>query len=169
LPEKHIALTLADLYLYPTNRYVHSLIRIGLLLGDEFCKWLFGQWAAKWKGHPQPPSFYFTFMDMVKKMKDTAPILLAARLPLTAHITIEDDAQIPIREIINRPEQAAALVSKACMKVFQGVNDYKAIARNIDYLAYGHEIQKRAPSIAKAFMKTIGNRKPGDLMDDTKT
>lgn len=169
LPEKHIALTLSDLYLYPTNRYVHSLIRIAPLFGAEFCQWLFGQWTTKWKGHPQPPSFYFTFIDMIKKMKATAPVLLAARLPLTAHIAIEDNVQIPIRGIIDHPEQAVVLVSKACMKVFQGAKDYKAVARNIDYLAYGHETQRRAPAIVKAFMKIVGNRKPGDLVDDTKT
>ena len=80
LPANQIAFALADVYLYPTNRYVHNLIRIAPLLGDKFCQWLFRQWNAKWKDHPQPPSFYFTFMDIIENKKNTAPILLAARL-----------------------------------------------------------------------------------------
>jgi hypothetical protein len=164
LPPKHIIETLVDLYLYPTNRHVHSLIRIGLLLGADFAKWLHARWAEKWKRHAQPPSFYFTLKRMIADLEDTDPRLVAARVSLSSQIEVGDAKPIPVRQILDTPERAATVVSAACMKVFEGVDDCRQLARNVDYLAYGDALQRRAKEITESVIKTIGERKPGDVM-----
>jgi hypothetical protein len=164
LPDKFIAQILAELYLYPTNRHGHNLVRIGLLLGDDFCNLLFSKWYARWKDYPQPPSFYWTLKQMMKEMKKTNALLLAGRFSLTRSIEIEGEKPVIIKDILERPDQVANLVSKACMKVFQGDKDYTSTARNLDYLAYGQEIQKRASAITKAVIRIVGNRKAGDIV-----
>lgn len=167
LPARYIIETLVDLYLYPTNRHVHSLMRIGLLLGTDFAQWLHGQWAAKWKRHPQPPSFYFTLKRMIADLKDTDPRLVAARVSLSSRIQIGNAQPVFVRQLLDTPEQAAAVVSAACMKVFEGVDDCRQVARNLDYLAYGPALQQKAHEITERVIHTIGDRKPGDVTDDT--
>jgi len=148
LPDKFIAQILAELFLYPTNRHGHNLMRIGLLLGEDFCKWLLTKWQARWKDHPQPPSFYWTLKQMMKQMKDKNALLLAGRVSPTRNIEIEGEKPMIVKDMLEKPDQAANLVSKACMKVFQGDKDYTSTARDLDYLAYGSEIQKRASAIS---------------------
>jgi hypothetical protein len=167
LPDRFIVQLLAKLYLYPTNRHVHYLIRISVLLGSEFCQWLFGKWRNKWKNHPQPPSFYWTFKQMIADMEGADARFLAARTSPTSHIQFKGDSSIAVKDFLDKPDQAASIVSKACMRVFQGDNDYKSVARNLDYLAYGPDLQRRAPQIVKALMKTIGERAAGDVVETT--
>jgi hypothetical protein len=163
LPNKFIVQILTDLYLYPTNRHVHYLMRVGLLLGSEFAQWLFGKWHDKWKGYTQPPAFYWIFEKMISDMKETDDRILASRLSLTGRVGFEGEASTPVKDILHRPDQAAIMVSKACMKVFEGDNEYRSLARSLDFIAYGPEVQKRSPSIVKAIIKIIGDRKPGDM------
>ena len=167
LPDRFIVQLLAELYLYPTSRHVHYLIRIGVLLGSEFSQWLLRKWQSKWKNHPQPPSFYWTFKQMIVDMKTTDARFLAARTSPTSHIQFEGESSIAVKDFLDKPDQAASIVSKACMRVFQGDNDYKSVARNLDYLAYGPDLQQRAPQIVKALMKTIGERPAGDVAETT--
>lgn len=167
LPDRFIVQLLAQLYLYPTNRHVHYLIRIGVLLGPDFCEWLFGKWRNKWKNHPQPPSFYWTFKQMIMDMKETDARFLAARTSSTSRIQFEGESSIAVKDFLDKPDQAASIVSKACMRVFQGDNEYKSVARNLDFLAYGRDLQLRAPQIVKALLKTIGERTAGDVVETT--
>jgi hypothetical protein len=78
LPDKFTVKMLTKLYLYPTNRHVHYLIRIGLLLGPDFCQWLYGKWHDKWKRYTQPPNFYWALKKIVSKKMPSDPRLLAA-------------------------------------------------------------------------------------------
>jgi hypothetical protein len=165
LPDSFIVQLLAELYLYPTNRHVHALIRIGLLLGSDFSQWLFGRWRDKWKNHPQPPTCYWTLKQMIGEMGVTDTRLLAARISPASRLQFGGEPSIAVKDILDKPNQAAALVSKACMRVFQGDNDYRAIARNLDYIAYGPDLQLRAPTIVNLVMKTIGDRDAGDVVD----
>lgn len=167
LPAKHIIETLVDIYLYPTNRHVHSLMRIGVLLGEDFAQWLHGKWEEKWKRHAQPPSFYFTLKRMIADLKKTDPMLVAARRSLSSKIEVGDTKPVLAREILDTPERGFVIVSTACMRVFEGVDKYRPVARDVDYLAYGAMMQRRAEEIAKGVIKIIGERKPGDVTEAT--
>ena len=56
-----IAHQFAAVYLEPKGLQIHWLMRIALLLGGDFCRWLYGMWDQKWHHYSQPPAFYFTF------------------------------------------------------------------------------------------------------------
>jgi hypothetical protein len=165
LPHKFIVQLLAELYLYPTNRHVHYLTRIGLLLGPDFCHWLFGKWRDKWGNHPQPPSCYWTFKQQIAEMKDTDARLLAARTSTTFRVQFEGEPSIAIKDILDKPDKAATLLSKACMKVFQGENRYRGLSRDLDYLAYGPDIQRRAAQVVKSVIQQVGGRSAGDVIE----
>jgi len=165
LPDKHIVDNLVKLYFYPTNRHVHYLIRIALLLGDNFCQWLFERWNVKWANYSQPPNFYWKFKEMLRETKDTSPLLMAARTTSKGHFSLPDESPATVMELLARPEIAASMLSKACMWVFKGKNDCKGLARNLDYLAYGPELVKRAPQIASQVIKVVGDRGAGNLLE----
>lgn len=67
LAPDQIAAVLAELYLHPKSPHIHFLLRTAAILGTEFCKWLHEKWHRKWRRHPQPPSFYHTFGEMISK------------------------------------------------------------------------------------------------------
>ena len=52
------------------------MIRTAILLGNDFYEWLHGKWRDKWKRHPQPPSFYWTFESMIASLKDFDPLII---------------------------------------------------------------------------------------------
>ncbi len=165
LPNKYTIQRLTNLFLYPTNRHVHYLIRIGMLLGYDFCQWLQGKWDEKWKGYTQLPSFYWTFKEMVPQMKIIDPRLLAAKVSPTTHISLQEGTTMLAQDLLENREHASIMLSKACMLVFQGKDTYRSIARNLDYITYGKDIQERASQITKGIIKTVGNRKAGDVVD----
>jgi len=169
LPDKFIAQILAELFLYPTTRHAHNLMRIGLLLGEDFSKWLYTKWNARWKDDRQPPSCYWTLKQMIKELKDRNTILLAGHVSLITSIEIEGEKPMIVKDILEKTNQANNLLSKACMKVFQGDKVYKSTARDLDYLVYGLEIQKRASTIAKEVIKIVGDHKAGDILEKVET
>jgi hypothetical protein len=111
LPERLIADTVAELFLSPTNPQIYCLIRIAVLLGEEFCQLLYQKWHSKWKRHPQPPSFYWSFRDMIGKIKEADPRVIAARLAPAAELSFPGEAPAPVKELLERPERAAGLLS----------------------------------------------------------
>jgi hypothetical protein len=164
LPESAIAEAYAELYLLPRGNAIHSLLRLAMLLGVDFSDWLYDRWHTKWKRHPQPPNFYFTFKDMRTRATTTDPRLVASRLKIGAHVEVENSST-PISELIQNPQKAASLLSSACMRVFEsGKSDMRSLARTLDYFAYGPQVSARASGIAAAIEKAVGNREAGDLI-----
>jgi Schlafen, AlbA_2 len=164
LSEELTARTLTDLYLEPKGPHIYLLMRTAVLLGPEFSKWLLGKWQQKWKRHPQPPSFYFTFGEMISKLDSTDPRLLAARMAQTGEIALKGEEPRTARELLNDPQCAATLLSKACIQVFEGAEgEARSAARNLDYFAYGLQLRDRAPAITKAIMSAVGTQKAGDF------
>jgi len=165
LPTKTVAQTFAHLYLYPKAPRIYYLMRTAILLGQGFCEWLYGKWHAKWKRHPQPPSFYWTFQDMMSKQGDCAPELVAARAAASTRYVLGSETSPSAKELAEKPDQAAALLSRACMEVFEGRSDLRSTARNLDYLAYGGEVRKRSAQIAKAIIEQVGDQKAANVAE----
>ena len=163
LPETAVAETFAELYQHPKSPGIHSLTRVSMLLGGEFCDWLHEKWHRNWMRHAQPPSFYLTFKEMKSKLTTMDPRLAAARVKNSAQFEV-DDVSVGIAELMEKPQRAASLLSTACMRVFEGRNSgLRWTARNLDYFAYGPQLQNRAPAIADSIMRVIGDRQAGDL------
>ena len=78
-------------------------------------------------------------------------ILLASSTPASS-----------LGELLERPDRAAFLLSKACLRVFEGDSGLRTVARTLDYLAYGLELSNRSLALSEALMDAIGDRLPGD-------
>jgi hypothetical protein len=166
LPPKLIAETIAEVYLHPRNTQVHCLIRLAVILSPELCQWLYERWHDKWKRHPQPPNFYWTFKKMIAKTADFDARLIAARLSQTAQIQISTENLVPVRELLDDPQKASALLSETCMGVFRGDSNLRSVARELDYFAYGQQVRKRGAEITKAILKALGDLEAGDIINE---
>jgi len=166
LPAERVADAFAELYLTPKSPAIHWLIRMAVLLGDEFCEWLADKMHQKWRRYSQPPSFYFTFLELKPRVKTTDPRLLAARVKANAQLVI-DGSIVSVADLLAKPERASSLLSKACMLVFEGAaGDVRSTARTLDYFTYGFQVHAKRKGIAKAIIKAVGNRMPGDATGD---
>jgi hypothetical protein len=163
LPPEVVAESLAELYLLPRSPGIHSLIRMSVLLGGEFCEWLLGKWSRKWKGYAQPPNFYWGFQQLRSKMADTDPRVLAARASKSTLFVVGSEEEVGVSKLLDSPQLASDLISAACMLVFQGDKDLKSTARSLDYFAYGPQLQQLGPRIGMEVMKLVGDREPGEM------
>lgn len=164
LPEHLIAKTLVELYLHPKNPVIHFLLRMSVLLGKDLCNWLQERWDRKWSGYAQPPSFYWTFKEMVSKMTSTDPRVASARVAVSTRLEIPGLPTVGVAELLDDPRQASSLLSKCCIRVFEGERTLRATTRVLDYFAYGLQVRERAPTITKAIIASVGNREAGDLI-----
>ena len=165
LPVSIVASALAALYLSPKTPYIHALMRTAVLLGSDFSQWLYGQWDAKWKEYSQPPSFYWTFKEMIKKAEEVDYRIIAARVSAKEQLSVEGETSVSVAELIEAPERAASMLSKACMIVFAGTTSGRTIARKLDYLAYGSQVRARSGEIVKSVSRVVGNREAGDVVE----
>jgi hypothetical protein len=167
LSPDQIAAVLAELYLHPKSPNIHFLLRTAVILGTDFCKWLHEKWHRKWLRHPQPPSFYHTFGEMISNTKGIDPRLLAARVGLKERIEVPGQETASVPELLAKPQRASTLLSSACMAVFGGDSSSRQTARILDFLAYGADIGGRAIDTAQATIKAIGDREAGDVVGVT--
>ena len=167
LPSDAVAKTLLKLYLNPVSPNIYFLIRTAILLGPTFSGWLFGMWHKKWENHAQPPSFYWTLKQMIREAKEEDIRLVASRSSGTTQFSVGKES-CTVSELIDKPERAAALLSNACMRVFEGAKgNMRSVARQLDYIAYGRAIHERASELADAITGAIGDQAAGDSTGST--
>ncbi|HEV2341247.1 MAG TPA: ATP-binding protein [Candidatus Acidoferrales bacterium] len=165
LPDELIADEFARIYLQPASRQIWTIMRLAVLMGQEFCGWLYERWHRKWKNHSQPPTFYYSFKEMRERLTISDARLVAARASASSRFSVPQEAVVMGSELLKNPQQAASLLSKACLLVFQGYTDMRRTARELDYFAYGSEICDRGSALSKSVMKAIGKQEPGDLAE----
>jgi hypothetical protein len=163
LPEKLVAKVFADLYLHPKTPHIHHLMRMAILLGKDFSEWLYEKWDQKWSRHPQPPAFYWTFKGLKSRLGQVDPRIIATRSTPTTQIGIHGESSKRVKDLLDNPEEAAAYLSRICMKIFEDQPQLRSVARILDYFAYGREVEKRSNQITKAMIKEIGEQEAGDL------
>lgn len=118
LSEKTLARAIAELYLEPKSPSIHSLVRLAVALGPEFCVWLQSKWDRKWQSFAQPPSFYFALKEIIPKMGAVDPRLLAARLRPNTKLELKGESNLNVADLLKDPQRASAALSNACMCVF---------------------------------------------------
>jgi hypothetical protein len=164
-----VAKSIVASYLAPKSPHIHWFMRMAVLLGEEFCNWVYQRWFQKWHGYSQAPRFYFPFGEMIKRIKDLDKRLCAVRLSPTTMLSFPGQTAVACSELIRDQRKADALLSTACMAVFEGNSELKQTARILDYFAHGRDVVQRGKQIAEAAMKAIGDRQPGDHDDSTLT
>jgi len=165
LPPRTTASVLASQFLNPKSPYVNHLIRTAMLLGPDFCVWLHGKFKDKWGSFTQPSQVYWTLESMISKAKSNDPRLAAARISSSKPIKSVDEISVDVKELLAKPELAAAMLSHMCMRVFEGQACWRAQTRELDYIAYGLAVMQSAHQIADAMVDIVGNKLPGDVSE----
>ena len=162
MPGADVAVAYADLFLRPRSPQIHALLRVAVLLGSEFCTWLLGKWKGKWEKHSQPPAFYWTFQQLCEEMKGADYRAVAARLGPGKLIECSGEQPVAVSELLKNEDAASALLSRTCVRVFEGHREQRSMARDLDYIAYGRSVRERSLGLAKAIISAIGDAGPGD-------
>jgi hypothetical protein len=103
----------------------------------------------RWKSHPQPPDHYFSFKKMVASLPEIDSRLVAIQQSANSSIEIPGEpAAVAVRDLLSNPQQAANLLSKVCMIVFKGDHSRRQVCRQLDVLAFGHELLKLGEQVA---------------------
>lgn len=148
LSNKKCAELIFSLYKDPKSPSVHYLLRIAILLGAEFSEWLLSKWDKKWHRHPQPPTYYWTFKKMISRKDTKQPVLIALRSKPTTRLDLpEANSALTYGELIQEPQRATKLLSKACLDEYEQIQNFRSPARKLDFLAYGLAFAKRSDSI----------------------
>ena len=165
MADADVAAVYADLFLRPKHPHVLALVRIAMLLGDDFRSWLAGKWKDKWGRHPQPPAFFFTFEQLRNELKGADHRVVAARLSPKKTIQFSAAESLSVSDLLKSEDSTSALLSKICMRVFEGHGEERSLAKQLDYIAYGRLIQQRSRKLADAIISTVGDREPEELAD----
>jgi hypothetical protein len=160
-----VARDIVALYLSPKSPQIHWMMRVAILLGKEFSRWLYGRWHQKWRTYSQPPNFYFTFGKMVEELDGSNLRLLASQLAQSTRILVPGHPETLCADLLERPDLAENLLSSACTGVFDGNLNLRSTARKLDYIAHGAGIIERAGEFAGAAIESIGSQPPGDYRD----
>jgi len=160
LPPEVLGETLAELYLFPHNVHTHYLMRIALLLGDEFCDWLFQQWKRKWRNSIQKPSFYRTFEQMLIRSKTSDPIIIASKFTNTWYKSFPEEKPRKLSELVADKGAAIRLLNDTCVALGNGKNlsIYRTLARNLDYLVHGSELMERRDMVIHSLKAAVGTK-----------
>ena len=164
-----IAKEIVCIYLAHKGLQIRWFMRMAVLLGPEFCNWVYQRWDKKWRDFSQPPSFYFSFGRMVGEMKGSDHRLVAARLSPSTRIFVPGQTEALCSELLRDRERANALLSAACMAVFEGDSQLRSTARDLDYLANGLEIVERGKQISEVVKELVGRQQPGDFKESSAT
>lgn len=150
MPAGDLARILTDSLQENKYRYMHMVIRLATLFGQELSDWLFAKLERKWYRYRQKPQYFWTFQTIRNRTGVSDVRLLAARTTATAAISLPDKNRVIVRDLLNRPEQAAKYLSDVCVRVFKGAKEYKSVSRNLDILAYGNQISSKSEDVANA-------------------
>ena len=93
--------------------------------------------------------------------------LRSSRLSTKSRIELPGIENVDVTDLLDNAPQAAALLSKVCMMIFEGKLEAagRSQARNLDYLAYGSVVRQRAETIAAAIVRKVGDENVGELID----
>jgi Putative DNA-binding domain len=162
LSDEIIAEQLSEIFIRPKGNEVQTLLRFTPLLGKGFCDWLVAKFIEKWSTYSQPPAFYWRVKNCNPGLGMDDSRLLASRLSQQAQANIAGTLHEPVAKILNNHLALHGIVSKACMEVFNGDKNYKAVARDYDYLAHGQDIMSRSKEIFGLVREIVGDKLPAD-------
>jgi hypothetical protein len=126
---------------HPKHPMVLGAFRAIVLLGKEATTWLDRSLDHRYKRLSQPPEFYWTFKKIVGRTI-TDRRLLAMRTTATAMLDIPGVGALNVSQLVSDPEEAAAHLSRVCLRVFQGEGTHRTLARQLDVAAYGTRIEE---------------------------
>jgi len=133
------------------NPYVHSFLRLVILLGENVASWLEAILNERYKNYTQPPTYYWTYKEMRKKKDVRERRLLALRISVNQRLDLPGDQKATmVKDLLNNTDLASQYLSKACINVFKGKKEDRNISRILDILVYGKLLEDKADHIVQA-------------------
>jgi hypothetical protein len=127
-----------------------AIIRLMILLGNKSCQWLFHKLHVEWSNHPQPPNYYWTLKELIKKeWKKDVRLIAMNRTEASTLVLPDSDNPLSLDYLMKNVEIASKFLSKACFIMFEEDSIYGETCRFLDILIYGEEIQKKSSEIMK--------------------
>jgi hypothetical protein len=142
VPHASAAQELFEAIKAPKHPLILGAFRAVALLGKDATAWLDTLLEGKYKGWSQPPEFYWTFKRMVARTSLTDRRLIAMRTTAQALIALPDSPETKVSDLLAAPEEAAAQLSRVCVRVFRGDTSHRSLARQLDVAAYGRQIEE---------------------------
>lgn len=146
VPPRFVAEELVRSVANPKHPVILSALRAIVLLGKEAAAWLDKSLDRQYKRLTQPPEFYWTFKKMVGRTINDRR-LLAMRTTTAAVLDIPDAGSVSVSQLLAAPEEAAAHLSRVCLRVFKGEGTERTLARQLDVAAYGNQVEENAAQI----------------------
>lgn len=152
-PPEHIAALIKEILSHDKSTNNRIVCRLAILLGPNPTAWLKAFFDRRWAKHPQPPEHYFYFKKLHSKADSIDRRLAAIQVSANAEITFGSTETVRIKELLKSPQLASTCLSKACMSVFDGNLEQRSICRQLDVLAYGHEMSRMHDQVLDALEK----------------
>lgn len=151
LPAQVVSGIMNSILANPRSNYIHMVCRIAVLLGPRVTEWLAERLEMEWKNHPQPPNHYFSFKKLKARSHAGDRRLTVLQESTKAKITIPGAGQdIPLMDLLEDARKASDYLSKTCLSVFNGDHNLRALARQLDIVAYGAELSALGDIVADA-------------------
>lgn len=154
LPAERIVKLLHEIYDQCKSPKINNLIKILILLGDEAVAVFDELFKSKYERIIQKPEFYYSFQESMRSKKTN---LILRALKITKNNKIEllnKEKEYNIGELLENNNLAINILSIDCMNVFNGNVSRRAVARDLDFLAYGNEIIQNKKIIEELSKKT---------------
>lgn len=158
LPHGLVVRELLEALKAPKHPMVFGAFRAIVLFGKDATAWLDTVLHGKYSGWSQPPEFYWTFKKMVARTGVTDRRLIAMRTTANAVVELPGSREITVGELLAAPEEAAAHLSRVCIRVFQGDTKHRSLARQVDVAAYGRQIEEIGESIWPELQRLVGEQ-----------
>jgi hypothetical protein len=142
VPNASVAKELFEAIEAPKHPMILGAFRAIVLLGKDATVWLDAVLDDKYKGWSQPPEFYWTFKKMVARTNLADRRLIAMRTTGHAVLALPDPPEMKVLDLLAAPEEAAAQLSRICVRVFRGETSHRGLARQVDVAAYGRQIDE---------------------------
>lgn len=155
-PVEVAADTIAKLCIEGKSPHIYFLLRLSFLLGRDFAEWVCARWDKRWHSHPQPPDYFWTMKKMLNRKDVKKPVLVALRSKEDAAFPWPGEGdRLRYGSLAESPQLAAKYLSTACMKVFEGKDEYRSPCRYLDFLAYASVVAERADSLKESTIERI--------------
>lgn len=140
----------------PRIPFVYTAIRIVVLLGSDATTWLHDLWEQRWHNFGQKPEYCWRIKAIMAAEPRTNRRLLALRTLSGVGQQVNDgEHTYTVEELLSDQKLAAACLSNACLKVFEGDKEFRSLCRQLDLITYASEIESRAAEIASLLVPAM--------------
>lgn len=159
MPSVDCARTLQEAAFSVKIPQLHDVLRLFVLVGSSVLEWLCSEYQRLWGTWSQPPQQYWTLRKLASSDSSGDNRLLVLRCGRSGSIAVPGvDEVYRVESLINAPDLASDLLSRACEWLFEHPRDAdtRNVCLDLDYLVYGNRVQSMGAAICADFANLVG-------------